>query len=102
MKAPLLSVKHNATVEKSCLLPVACSKADLARLEAQVSTDRYQLVTAQTTLQNYKLQLKQLLELDGEEEMNLYLPALDNSKVLSPPTYQNGCLSCSSCRTSGN
>ena len=53
-------------------------------MEAQVSTDRYQLVTAQTTLQNYKLQLKQLLELDGEEEMNLYLPALDNSKVLSP------------------
>ena len=60
------------------------SKADQAQLEAQVSTDRYQLVTAQATLQDYKLQLKQLLELDGEEEMNLYLPTLDDSKVLSP------------------
>lgn len=69
---------------KELLAAGSLSKADLAQLEAQVSTDRYQLVTAQTTLQNYKLQLKQLLELDGEEEMNLYLPALDNSKVLSP------------------
>ena len=42
------------------------SQSDLAQLEAQVSTDKYQLVTAQATLQDYKLQLKQLLELDGE------------------------------------
>ena len=60
------------------------SKADLAQLEAQVSTDRYQLVTAQSSLQDYKLQLKQLLELDGEEEMNLYLPALGDENVLTP------------------
>ncbi len=50
------------------------AKSDFAQLEAQVSTDRYQLVTAQATLQDYKLQLKQLLELDGENEMNIYLP----------------------------
>ena len=49
------------------------AKSDLAQLEAQVSTDKYQLVTAQATLQDYKLQLKQLLELDGESEMNLYI-----------------------------
>ncbi|WP_455586045.1 TolC family protein [Bacteroides sp.] len=60
------------------------SKADLAQLEAQVSADRYQLVTAQASLQDYKLQLKQILELDGEEEMNLYLPVLEDSNVLSP------------------
>lgn len=60
------------------------AKSDLAQLEAQVSTDKYQLVTAQATLQDYKLQLKQLLELDGEEEMNLYLPSLDNENVLAP------------------
>ena len=53
-------------------------------MEAQVSTDRYQLVTAQATLQDYKLQLKQLLELDGENEMNIYLPALSDENVLSP------------------
>lgn len=60
------------------------AKSDLAQLEAQVSTDNYQLVTAQATLQDYKLQLKQLLELDGEEEMALYIPALDNTNVLAP------------------
>ena len=42
------------------------------------------MVTAQATLQDYKLQLKQLLELDGEEEMNLYIPALNDENVLSP------------------
>lgn len=60
------------------------AKSDFAQLEAQVSTDRYQLVTAQATLQDYKLQLKQLLELDGENEMNIYLPALSDENVLSP------------------
>lgn len=60
------------------------AKSDFAQLEAQVSTDRYQLVTAQTTLQDYKLQLKQLLELDGENEMNVYLPALSDENVLTP------------------
>ncbi len=60
------------------------AKSDLAQLEAQVSTDKYQLVTAQATLQDYKLQLKQLLELDGEAEMNLYIPALGTENVLSP------------------
>lgn len=60
------------------------AKSDLAQLEAQVSTDKYQLVTAQATLQDYKLQLKQLLELDGEEDMNLYIPALGTENVLSP------------------
>ena len=54
------------------------ASSDLAQLEAQVSNDNYQLVTSQTTLQNYKLQLKQLLELDGDFEMD------DDSSVLIP------------------
>lgn len=60
------------------------ASSDLAQLEAQVSNDNYQVVTSQTTLQDYKLQLKQLLELDGDFEMNLYLPQLDDSSVLIP------------------
>ena len=36
------------------------ASSDLAQLEAQVSSDNYQLVTSQATLQDYKLQLKQL------------------------------------------
>lgn len=60
------------------------ASSDLAQLEAQVSNDNYQLVTSQTTLQNYKLQLKQLLELDGDFEMDLFLPPLNDSSVLIP------------------
>ncbi len=60
------------------------SAADLAQLEAEVSNDNYQVVTAETTLQNYKLQLKQLLELDGSYEMELYIPQLDDTDVLNP------------------
>jgi outer membrane protein len=60
------------------------SRVDLAQLEAQVSTDEYQLVMAQTALQNYKLQLKQLLELDGTDEMNVQIVAIDDSRVLAP------------------
>lgn len=60
------------------------ASSDLAQLEAQVSNDNYQLVTSQTTLQNHKLQLKQLLELDGDFEMDLFLPPLDDSSVLIP------------------
>lgn len=60
------------------------SKADLAQLEAQVSSDKYQLVTSESSLRDYKLQLKQLLELDGTEEMDLALPALADEHVLQP------------------
>lgn len=65
------------------------SRADQAQLEAQVSTDNYQLVTARATLQDYKLQLKQLLELDGESEMDLYLPPMDDENVLVPLPSKN-------------
>lgn len=58
------------------------SKADLAQLEAQVSNDKYQLVTAESSLRNYKLQLKQLLELDGTAEMKLALPTLNDEHVM--------------------
>ena len=58
------------------------ASSDLAQLEAQVSNDNYQLVTSQTTLQNYKLQLKQLLELDIMEEMNPAVPGVKEENVL--------------------
>ena len=52
------------------------SKADLAQLTAQRSTDEYNIVSAQTQVRNYKLQLKQLLELTGDEEFNIVVPAV--------------------------
>lgn len=58
------------------------SKADLAQLESQVGNDQYQLVTSESTLRNYKLQLKQLLELDGTDEMTLALPTLSDEQIM--------------------
>lgn len=69
---------------RALLAAGSIARSDLAQLEAQVSTDKYQLVTAQATLQDCKLQLKQLLELDGEKEMTLYIPTLGDENVLSP------------------
>lgn len=59
------------------------SKVDFAQLESQYASDAYQVVVARTSLDNYKLQLKQLLELDITEEMNLAAPAIQESEVLS-------------------
>lgn len=58
------------------------SKADLAQLEAQLSNDEYQLVTSESSLRNYKLQLKQLLELDNTKEMSLVLPHISDEHVM--------------------
>ena len=67
---------------KQLLEAGSLSKADYAQLEAQVSSDNYQLVTSQAALEDYKLQLKQLLELGGEEEMDLYLPVLEDAAIV--------------------
>lgn len=60
------------------------SKSELAQLESQVSSDNYQLVTAKTALEDYKLQLKQMLELDGDQTMDLAIPQLDETNILTP------------------
>lgn len=69
---------------KELLAAGSIAQSDYAQLESQCSTDKYQLVTAQAALQNYKLQLKQLLELDGEEEMQIAMPTLADADVLNP------------------
>lgn len=58
------------------------ARSDYAQLEAQYSNDKYTLVTSQTALENYKLQLKQLLELDNEEEINIYIPTLSDEYAM--------------------
>ena len=58
------------------------SKVDFTQLESQLFSDKYQLTTARTTLDSYLLQLKQLLELDLEDEMVLDDAALTDEDVL--------------------
>ena len=63
------------------------SRGDFAQLQSQYSSDEYQIVVAGSTLDNYKLQLKQLLELDIMEEMNPAVPGVKEENVLKalPP-----------------
>lgn len=58
------------------------SKADYSQLQSQLSSDRYQLVSSQSTLQEYKLQLKQLLEITGEGEFEIFIPEISDERVM--------------------
>lgn len=60
------------------------SKADLAQLESQYSSDKYQLTASENNLKSYKLQLKQLLELSLNEEMNIIIPEINSTEILKP------------------
>ncbi|MCC8197794.1 MAG: TolC family protein [Tannerellaceae bacterium] len=60
------------------------SRVDLAQLESQYSNDKYQLVVAQTNLENYKLQLKQLLELDINQQIEIIKPEITEEDILAP------------------
>jgi len=59
------------------------SKADLAQLTAQRSSDEYSVVETNNQLANYKLQLKQLLEITGTEEFNIAVPTTTDEQALS-------------------
>lgn len=59
------------------------ARVDLVQLEAQVSQDEYSLVQAQSQLANYKLQLKQLLEIHDEEDFEIAVPEVTDAQVLS-------------------
>ena len=65
------------------------SKADLAQLSAQRATDEYNIVETRSQLLNYKLQLKQLLEITDETEFDVAIPEITNTMVLKEvPTLQ--------------
>lgn len=59
------------------------SKADLAQLTAQRATDEYNVVEAKSQLANYILQLKQLLELTGDEKFDIAVPPTTDEEALA-------------------
>ena len=63
------------------------SKADLAQLTAQTATDKYNITEAESNLAGYRLQLKQLLEITGEEDFDIYIPEISDNKAMKeiPP-----------------
>ena len=66
------------------------SKADLAQLSAQRANDEYSIVEAQSQLLNYKLQLKQLLEITDETDFDVAVPEISDERILAEiPSLQS-------------
>lgn len=58
------------------------SKADLAQLTAQTAQDKYSIVEQQANLTKYKVQLKQLLEITGDEPFDVAVPSTTDEQAL--------------------
>ena len=66
------------------------SKADLAQLSAQRANDEYSIVEAQSQLLNYKLQLKQLLEITDATSFDVAVPEISDERILAEiPSLQS-------------
>lgn len=65
------------------------AKVDLAQLEAQTSQDEYNLINARSTLENYKLQLKQQLEIVGADDFDVAIPEVGDESILSAIPSKN-------------
>ena len=89
-KASLETSQKNEERGKEMVEVGKMSKADLAQLTAQRATDEYNVVDAQAQMANYKLQLKQLLELTGDEEFDVVIPQTTDEQALAEiPSLQN-------------
>ena len=59
------------------------SKADLSQLTSQRATDEYNVVEAESQLANYKLQLRQLLELKADDPFDIAIPQATDAQALA-------------------
>jgi outer membrane protein len=59
------------------------SKADVAQLSAQRAADEYSIVEARANIAKYRLQLKQLLELDGQSDFDIVVPSTTDQQALA-------------------
>ena len=64
------------------------NKADVSQFESQLAQDKYQKVADQTALDGYRLQLKQLMELDGDDNLVLADPQLTDNVLADLPSKQ--------------
>jgi outer membrane protein len=60
------------------------SKADLSQLTAQRAQDEYNVVAAESSLRNYKRQLKQLLQMTDEADFDIAVPNTTDEQALAP------------------
>lgn len=82
--------KKNEERGKEMVEVGSMSKADLAQLTAQRAQDEYSIVEAQTNIANYKLQLRQLLEITDASDFDIYIPETTNDDALADvPSFQS-------------
>ena len=79
----LESSKKNEERGQEMLNVGKMSKADLAQLSAQRANDEYSIVESKTQLMNYKLQMKQLLEITDETEFEVAVPEIGDEMILA-------------------
>ncbi len=94
------SIKNNQNIVASSEVQLKQTKdfldagsitlAEYAQVEAQYSSDKYNLVLAQNSFDNYLLQLKQLLELDVNNDFNPDFPEIrdDDVEAIIPSKYE--------------
>ena len=64
------------------------NKADVSQFESQLAQDKYQKVVDETTLESFRLQLKQLMELDGDDNLLLADPVMEKDVLAELPDKQ--------------
>lgn len=60
------------------------SLSEYAQMESQYSSDVYQLTSSESSLAQYTLNLKQLLELGLEEDFAVFYPEIGDENVVAP------------------
>lgn len=82
-KKSLETSKRNEQRGKEMIEVGKMAKADLAQLTAQRAADEYTIVEAESNIANYKLQLKQLLELTGDEAFDIEMLTAGDEQALA-------------------
>lgn len=82
-KQSLETSKRNEQRGKEMVEVGKMAKADLAQLTAQRAADEYTIVEAESNIANYKLQLKQLLELTGDEDFDIEMLTAGDEQALA-------------------
>lgn len=82
-KASLETSRANEERGKTMLGVGKMSKADLAQLTAQRAQDEFNVVEAESNLRNYKRQLKEILQITGDEEFDIAVPQTTDDMALA-------------------
>jgi len=76
--------KAQVALSQNLLSAGSIAKADFSQVQSQYSSDLYTVVNAQNNYETQKLTLKQLLELEMTDELEIEFPDLKESDVLAP------------------